>query len=110
MAFRLTTQQIEDRDALVNELRSAQEAVEEAVDKFNEELATLQQWASELADKQREVFDKRSAEFQESDWGQMVSSWIEAFSDIVEIEQIDLELPAWEDAVDCVAEDPLAKQ
>lgn len=107
MPFKLTKTEVQDCGALIDELRSKQQALTEALDEFNEALATLSQWAAEIADKQTAALEKKNDEYQESDEGRTVAAWVEALSDLSTLDQVDLDLPDWEDAVNAIAEDPL---
>jgi cell division septum initiation protein DivIVA len=109
VAFRLSKQQLAERDALAANLREKtttlnaaiaafnqaieplSRAVVEALEDYNEILEKARALASGVTEAARDEFDARSERWRGSDQGIKVRSWIEQWE--VNLDDIDLEVP-----------------
>jgi hypothetical protein len=109
VAFRLSKQQLAERDALAADLRGKaamlnaaitafnqaieqqSRAVVEAVDDYNEILEKARGLAEGITEAARDEFDARSERWGRSDTGIRVRNWIEQWE--VSLDDIDLEVP-----------------
>ena len=116
VAFKISKQQLVERDALAADLRKKAEAlnsaivafnqaieplsqaVHEAMDDYNEILEKARALASSITEAAQEAFDAKSEKWQSSDKGIEVRSWIEQWE--VSLDDVDLELPEPLDEVD----------
>jgi hypothetical protein len=131
MAFKLSKQQIAERNWLAEDLRQKgamlnaaivaynaavgplSEALDTAVEHYNEILERARTLTTTVADAAQEEFDRKSGKWQEGDKGARVRSWIEQWEvslDGVDIdpfsplEEIDAEMDA--DAISELPVDP----
>lgn len=109
MAFKLSKEQLTERDALVTSLREKAEvlnaaiaafhqlvepvsrAVREALDDYNSVLERARTLTDSIAATAQETFEAKSEKWQESDKGLRVRNWIEQWE--MSLDDIDLELP-----------------
>jgi uncharacterized coiled-coil DUF342 family protein len=109
LAFKLSKQQLTERNALAADLRKKAEALNIAIVAFNRAIGPLseavgkaQEDYNEILEKARtlagsiteaaqETFEAKSERWQESDKGMQVRSWIEQWE--VSLDDVDLELP-----------------
>lgn len=116
MAFKLSKQQLAERDALAADLRKKAEALNIAIVAFNQAIEPLSKavgealgdyngilerartLASSITEVAQEAFDAKSEKWQESDKGLQVRSWIEQWE--VSLDDVDLELPEPLTAID----------
>lgn len=109
MAFKLSKQQLAERDALANDLRRKAavlntviatfnhaveplaKAVGEALDNYNTTLEKARALASSITEPAQDEFDAKSEKWQASDKGIQVRTWIEQWE--VSLDDVDLELP-----------------
>jgi chromosome condensin MukBEF ATPase and DNA-binding subunit MukB len=109
MTFKLSKQQVTERDALAGALRQKAEQLNTAIDAFNHALAPLtltvrqalddyngtleeaRTLASSVTGGAQAKFDAKSQKWQESDKGIEVRVWIEQWE--VALDDIDLDLP-----------------
>jgi hypothetical protein len=110
VAFKLSKQQLAERDALAADLRKKVEALNIAIVAFNQAIAPIsaavgraQDDYNSILEKARTLagsitkaaqgtFDAKSQKWQESDKGIQVRCWIEQWE--VSLDDVDLELPA----------------
>ena len=116
VAFKISKQQLIERDALAADLRKKAEAlnsaivafnqaieplsqaVHEALEDYNEILEKARALASSITEAAQEAFDAKSEKWRSSDKGIQVRSWIEQWE--VSLDDVDLELPEPLDEVD----------
>ena len=109
MAFKLSKQQVTERDTLAAELRKQgaalnvaiaafnqaiepfSRAVGEAVEAYNAALERARTLADGIVATAQAAFDAKSGKWQESDKGIQVRVWIEQWE--VSLDDVDLELP-----------------
>jgi len=109
VAFKLSKQQLAERDALAADLRKKAEALNIAIVAFNQAIEPLSKavgealedyngilerartLASSITEVAQEAFDSKSEKWQESDKALKVRSWIEQWE--VSLDDVDLELP-----------------
>jgi cell division septum initiation protein DivIVA len=109
VAFKLSRQQLAERDALAADIREKAKvlnaaiaafnqaieplsrAVVEAQDDYNAILEKARAYASGVTEAAHDEFDARSERWQESDTGIKVRSWIERWE--VSLDDVDLEVP-----------------
>ena len=109
MAFKVTRQQLAERDALAAHLREKAAALNAAIATFNRAIEPISQpvvaaledynsilekvraLARGVADAAQEQFDAKSERWQDSDKGVQVRTWIEEWE--MSLDEIDLELP-----------------
>jgi cell division septum initiation protein DivIVA len=107
--FKISKQQLAERDALAADLRKKAEAlngaisafnraiepvsqaVHQALEDYNEILEKARTLASSVTETAQEEFDAKSEKWQDSDKGVQVRSWIEQWE--VSLDNVDLELP-----------------
>ena len=110
VAFKISKQQLAERDALAAGLRKkaealnvaisafnqaikpASQAVHEALEDYNEILEKARTLASSVTEAAQEEFDAKSEKWQDSDKGVQVRSWIEQWE--VSLDDVDLECPS----------------
>ena len=109
VAFKISKQQLVERDALAADLRKNAEALNSAIVAFNRAIEPLSQavhealedhneilekaraLASSITEAAQEAFDAKSEKWQSSDKGIEARSWIEQWE--VSLDDVDLELP-----------------
>jgi hypothetical protein len=109
MTFKISKQQLAERDALAADLRKKAEALNIAIVAFNQTIQPVSQAVRDaledyngilekarvLADSITEAaqgeFDEKSEKWQESDKGVQVRTWIEQWE--MSLEDVDLDLP-----------------
>src|SRR3954452_18607674 len=107
MTFKLSKQQIAERDGLTDDLRHKGETLNTAIIAFNEAVEPLSKALDEagedyngvlerartltrtITDAAQEEFDRKSEKWQESDKGTRVRSWIEQWE--VSLDGVDIE-------------------
>lgn len=103
MAFKMTKADTANRKLIVDNLNKYKLKLEQAQDKYNQEVALLidevnsaiddynevlteaQGWRDDLVSESRDAFENKSEKWQESDGGQSADSWIN------DLESIDLD-------------------
>lgn len=112
MAFKLTKQEIKQRNELVDELEAEKNKLDDAVRVFNEALEkarnelliVLTDYNATVEDARNFVADivsqaendvgEKSERWQESERGQAVGEWVEAWRNVErELSEVELELP-----------------
>ena len=109
MAFKLSKQQLAERDSLAANIREKTKALDAVITAFNQTIEPLSRavieaqddyygklekartLASSVTETARDAFDARSERWQESNPGIKVRSWIEQWE--LSLDDIDLEVP-----------------
>jgi hypothetical protein len=109
MAFKLSKQQLAQRDALAADLRQQAtvlntaiaafnrgvaplaQAVTTATDDYNQMLDTARTLANDIAETARRKFDEKSERWQDGDRGIQIRTWIEQWE--MSLDDVELDLP-----------------
>jgi hypothetical protein len=89
MAFRLTKDQLRQKETLRTTLREAEQAFESAITAYNQAAEQAAEWVQTTADSIRSEYDSKSERWQDSRTGQAVSVWLDEWdnfdADIMEL-------------------------
>ena len=77
MAFRLTKDQLRQKETLRTTLREAEQAFESAITAYNQAAEQAAEWVQTTADSIRSEYDSKSERWQDSRTGQAVSVWLD---------------------------------
>src|SRR6201993_164790 len=77
MAFRLTKDQLRQKETLRITLREAEQAFESAITAYNQAVDQAAEWLQRTADGIRSEYDSKSERWQYSRTGQAVSVWLD---------------------------------
>lgn len=110
MPFKLTKDELATREKIINTLRITSEAVGDAVEDFNDAMATAgeklqeavaaynealetaREFASDIANQANEDFNDKSEKWQEGERGEAANEWIRAW-DNLDMGELEIELP-----------------
>jgi hypothetical protein len=82
MAFRLTKDQLRQKQTLLTTLREAERAFEGAVTAYNGSVERAKEWVQKTADGIRSEYDSKSERWQDNRRGQAVSVWLDEWDNI----------------------------
>jgi outer membrane protein TolC len=82
MAFRLTKDQLRQKETLLATLRPAEQALDDAVTAYNQAIEQAKAWVQETTDTIRREYDSKSERWQEGHAGLTVSEWLDAWDDV----------------------------
>lgn len=103
--WKLTKDEKQRRDELIEDLRTAASVIEDAVTAYNEKLSAAQEFIEEVASRIESDKDDMSDKWQEGDKGEAVQGWIDSLRE-GDFDDLEFDTPEHADSLENMPEDP----